>query len=348
MAGDYPDDTFTEADVLLALDQAGLKYVNKGPRYILSQCPTHEDKHPSAQIFKDDWFVDCRAGCGRYHITKAFPELRENRGNTNLSPSYDRKSSRSNRKDVQRMSERVYTQYDLMEEWLKMPMIPREHGDFKNMPLDHLDDMGWRWDASQNAYFIPYFNRPKDKIPFAQYRYLNGDVRFRFLKDAKPTMYGTWNLDPETPILFLVEGTSDAAVLDFCAVPWIAAPSAASGELVKLLAGWCSENGIQLVYAGDNDDAGDKLKDALASVMAFRTCQPPKQYKDWGDFFVAEGVDAVTARTNPELGIVTYEPTENDPQTQAVLDIFPGATVLPIERDVAPKRKGATHNQGSH
>jgi hypothetical protein len=78
-------------------------------------------------------------------------------------------------------------------------------------------------------------------------------------------------------------------VLDYCAVPWIALPSAASGELMKSMATYCKENGIELVYAGDNDDAGNKLREALDSVMPYRVKQPPTKYKDWGEFFEAEG-----------------------------------------------------------
>lgn len=350
--GDFPDDTFTENDVLACLESQGLKYKN-GSRYILSQCPTHEDAHPSVQIYKDDWFVNCHSGCGRYHITKAFPELREHRGDSaGRSQGNSAAPHRSRSAGKSQVTERVYTQYDLYKEWEKMPMIPREHGPFKGMELDHLDWLGWRWDASQNAYFIPYFNRPKDKIPFAQYRYLSGDVRFRFLKDAKPTMYGTWNLEAENSPLFLVEGTSDAAVMDYCAVPWIAAPSAASGELVRAMGHWCAENGIQIIYAGDNDEAGDKLKEALADVMPFRSKQPPKEYKDWGDFFVAKGAEAIIDWCAPELGLPQNVghalEEENDPQVQAVLEIFPGAEVLEVVKDVAPKRNGATDNRGSH
>lgn len=344
MSGDYPDDTFTENDVLACLESQGLKYKN-GSRYILSQCPTHEDKNPSVQIYKDDWFVNCHSGCGRYHITKAFPDLRpHNQGSGNTRGGFQQNT----RREVPKMTERHYETFDLMEEWKQMAEIPADHK-FKNMEIDQLNYMGWRWLPEQNAYFIPYFSRSKESIPFAQYRYLSGDVRFRFLKDAKPTIYGTWNLEPGQP-LFLVEGASDACVLDYCAVPWIAAPSAASGELVKQLAKWCLENDVQLIYAGDNDEAGDKLKEALREVMPFRSKQPPKKYKDWGDFFVAEGIDAVINWCGPELGYEPVEeaPKENDPQVQAVLEIFPGAEVLELVKDVAPGDKGATRNRGSH
>ena len=345
--GDFPDDTFTENDVISALEGQGLKFKN-GSRYILSQCPTHDDKNPSVQIYKDDWFVNCHSGCGRYHITKAYPELREQRS----AVSSNNNQARPVRKSRSQVSERKYETFDLMDDWKKMPEIPESH-EFKGIPVDELNSLGWRWLEEKNAYFIPYFSRSEETIPFAQYRYLSGDVRFRFLKDAKPTMYGTWNLDPSNSPLFLVEGASDAAVMQYVGIPWIAAPSAASGELVKAMAGWCSENDIRLVYAGDNDEAGDKLKAALSEVTAYRVKQPPKQYKDWGDFFVAEGFEKVHDYCVPELGLApAFEddaPNENDdPQVQAVLEMFPGAEQLEVVKDVAPKRKGATHNRGSH
>lgn len=291
MKGNYEPDNFTENDVLRCLDAAGLKY-KQGHRYILSQCPTHEDKHPSVQIYKDDWFVNCHAGCGRYHITKAFPELlpqRDGVARQNPAPA----------RTVKKAPPVKYQKFDQMEYWQSLPMIPRDHY-FKSIPLDVLDDLGWRWVAEKNSYYIPYFSRSKKSIPFSQLRHLTGERRFTFLKDAKPTMYGTWNLEPGEKI-FLVEGASDAAVLDHCCIPWIAAPSAASAELVKAMAVWSAENGVKIVYAGDRDAAGDKLKDALDEVTTYRVRQPREPYKDWGEMFEAEGEKSVINYCHSEL-----------------------------------------------
>lgn len=292
----YESDTFTEQEVISFLQNAGLHYKN-GQRYILAQCPTHDDKNPSVQIYKDDWFVNCHSNCGRYHITKAFPELRKNNPSVN---SFVRSQSLS--RPVEReahVTEHKYTQFNLMDEWLKMPLIPRNHV-FKGLPLDVLDSLGWRWNESKNSYFIPYFSRSKTTIPFAQWRHLSGERRFTFLKDAKPTLYGTWNLEPNMKI-FLVEGTSDFAVLDYCAVPCVAVPSAASGALVKSLAIFCVNNAIQLVYAGDNDAAGDKIREALEESIPYRLKQPPTKYKDWGEFFEKEGAIIVMEYCDEEL-----------------------------------------------
>jgi hypothetical protein len=199
-----------------------------------------------------------------------------------------------------------------------------------------LDDLGWRWDEANNRYFIPYFSRSQKTIPFAQWRNLKGEVRFNFWKDAKPTMYGTWNLTPNEPI-FLVEGCSDAAVMEFCAVPWIAAPSAASKELVKALATWCADNDVTIIYAGDNDKAGDALKQALIDGnFAYRRRQPREPYKDWGDMFEAEGLESIHEYCldwlNPK--VVVEKPVESveKPMTdiEHVQAVFPGAVQLKL------------------
>jgi hypothetical protein len=324
MGGNYASDNFTESDVMAQLERAGLRYRN-GTRYILSQCPLHEDQNASAQIYKDDWFVKCHAGCegGRFHITKAFPELRGG-SNSTREVAANRPSPKA--------TEVKYTPVNLMEMWAAMDEIPEDHY-FKGIPIEILNDLGWRYDAQHERYFIPYFSRSKKTIPFGQWRNLGHGPRFNFWKDAKPTMYGTWNLEPgET--LFLVEGCSDAAVLDFCAVPWIAAPSAASGELVKAMAAWCKENRVTIVYAGDNDEAGDKLKDALSSVMSYRVKQPRHPYKDWGEMFEAEGLESVQNYCFDELGIEPWQPPADIEAQKTLLekvqDVFPGAVELKI------------------
>jgi hypothetical protein len=340
MKGEFPDDTFTENDVLLCLESQNLHYKNSS-RYILSQCPTHEDTHPSVQIYKDDWFVNCHAGCGRYHITKAFPQLRENVGGTQGSHG----SQSTVRRQANPVNERKYTTYDLMEYWKSLPLIPRDH-QFKTIELETLDDLGWRWVAEYNQYFIPYFSRSKESIPFGQYRNLDPNKpRFIFLKDAKPTCYGTWNLEPDEKI-FIVEGASDAAVLDYCGVPWIALPSAASVELMKSMATFAIQNGIELVYAGDNDEAGDKLKDALDMTAPYRLKQPPKEYKDWGDFLVGAGRDAVVEYTHREL----YPKPINMTDTRipmGIRELWPDARVVYDGNDFTKKEEPVERKEQS-
>ena len=228
------------------------------------------------------------------------------------------------------MTQHQYKQFNQMEYWKSLPEIPRDH-QFKTIPLDTLDAMGWRWVAEKNSYYIPYFDMFKKNIPFSQLRHLSGERRFTFLKDARPIVYGLQNLDPSNSPIFVVEGSSDCAVLDYCAVPWLGMPSAASGELMRGLAHYCQKNGIQVVYAGDNDSAGDKLREALDDVMSYRVHQPPKKYKDWGDFLVAEGYDVVYKYLWDFIEPPKVEFSERElSDVEKVLKVFPGAKELEV------------------
>lgn len=326
--GDWPDDTFTENDVIRCLEARGLQYKN-GSRYILTQCPLHEDKNPSAQIYKDDWFVKCHAGCegGRFHIAKAFPSLRDSQkgwGATGVHTSRPKGVSKTT-------MTHNYKTYDQFEYWKTLPLIPRDHY-FKNLPLEVLDELGWRWVAEQNSYYIPYFNMSQTQIPFSQLRHLTGERRFTFLKDARPIAYGLWNLDNTK--LFLVEGASDAAVMQHCSVPWIAMPSAASKTICEGLAGYCKENGIQLVFAGDNDSAGEKLREALDGLIPYRVKQARTPYKDWGEMFEAEGIDSVRNYCFEELFPrqinIEKESKKTPTDLENIQKVFPGATQMEV------------------
>lgn len=230
-----------------------------------------------------------------------------------------------------------YKQFNEFDYWQSLPEIPRNH-EFKTIPLDVLDSLGWRWVEEKNSYYIPYFDRSETVVPFSQLRHLVGERRFTFLKDARPIVYGMQNLDPSNSPLFIVEGASDAAVLHYVAVPWIAMPSASSGALMQSLAKYCDQQGIELVYAGDNDEAGDKLREALEEVTSYRVKQPPKKYKDWGDFLVAEGFERVHDYCAEELGwepigeakLELPPPADEKTDVEKVLEVFPGATQLEI------------------
>lgn len=245
-----------------------------------------------------------------------------------------RENTRDTRQDAVRATPATkYKDFELYDEWTAMPPIPRDHV-FKTIPLSILDRLGWRWDAAKNAYYIPYFSETRQSLPFVQWRFLSGNIRFNFLREAKPTVYGKWNLTPGGTY-FLVEGTSDCAALEYCHVPWIGLPSASSGELVRGLAKWAVANHVRLVYAGDNDEAGNKLREALDEVMSYRTCQPPRGHKDWADFLSAEGIEAVTAYCRRVLGPMPRDfaiPDNWDDMTdvQKIQAVWPGAEELQI------------------
>lgn len=259
-------------------------------RTLVAQCLWHDERNPSMQVFEDGWTA-CYAGCERRHIGAAFAQFRD--------PNYQS----STHEPVRRLAietQPTYQTFDLAADHARLPLIPRDHS-FKGLPLEVLDDLGWRYDESKGGYFIPYFNRPRTKIPFAQWRHLSGPRRFTFLPGAKPTLYGKWNISVASR-LFLVEGTSDAAVLQHCMVPWVALPSASSGSILTAFAKHAQQLNIDLIYAGDNDEAGNALKRTLdKAAIAYRICQPPAKYKDWGDFFEAEGSDAVFSHCVPKL-----------------------------------------------
>lgn len=191
----------------------------------------------------------------------------------------------------------TYKTFDLMDEWQKLPGIP-VNLTIHTVPAEVLNDMGWRMDSSR--IFIPYFHASKETIPFAQWRHPKGDSRrFTMLKDAKPICYGMWNLD--NPKIFIVEGTSDCAVLEYAAVPYIGLPSAASKTLMQSLCQFLLKNGIQAVYAGDNDLAGGQLRDVLDEMMPYRVRQVPAPYKDWGEFLEKTDIDTVRDYAQAEL-----------------------------------------------
>lgn len=142
-------------------------------------------------------------------------------------------------------------------------------------------------------------------------------------------MYGTWNLEPGQPI-FLVEGTSDGMVLDYCAVPWIAIPSASQIELLKPFGQWCRENNVKVIYAGDRDDAGDGVKDALDGLVDFRTRQVRDPYKDWAEMFEAEGFESVQDYCLNWLQGPAQRQWAELSDLERVQSVFPGAKELKL------------------
>src|ERR1017187_10512649 len=110
----YDTSYITETAVRAVLDNAGLVWRDRG-RYLICQCPRHSDKNPSTQIFKDAWIVNCLAGCGRFGIQEAFPELADSNAITTLErrPKID--------------TPREYTTYDLVDTHKLLPLIPRDH-----------------------------------------------------------------------------------------------------------------------------------------------------------------------------------------------------------------------------
>lgn len=217
----------------------------------------------------------------------------------------------------------TYKTFDLMDEWQNLPGIP-VNLTIHTVPAEVLNDMGWRMDGSR--IFIPYFHASKETIPFAQWRHPKGDSRrFTMLKDAKPICYGMWNLD--NPKVFIVEGTSDCAVLEYAAVPYIGLPSAASKTLMQSLCIFAEKHGISLVYASDKDLAGDQLREVLDELLPYRVKQVPDPYKDWGEFL--EKTDIDTVRDYAQAELVSF-PSSSDHALTDVRKVWPEAIPLSI------------------
>lgn len=296
---------------------------------LTTQCVHHQEKNPSMEVFPDGWAV-CYASGERFHISHYFPELRDPawkpgqaapQAKITKMPTPAPIGTQENEKVA-----KIYRQYDLYPEWEKMDLIPRDH-QFKGLPLETLDELGWRWTdgvAGMGAgYFIPYFNGDRTAIPFAQVRHLSGSRRFTFLPEAEMTAYGKWNLYPGEKV-FVVEGPSDAAVLTACMVPAVAIPSASCHAMLQNLARYCLQYGIELVYAGDNDEAGEKLRESIDDVIPYRRCQPPLPHKDWGDYIVAEGIGKTAAKLLRE-----YQVKQMEPMLALVNEEFPKPAYVP-------------------
>lgn len=271
------------------------------------------------QVFPDGWCL-CHSCSERFHISYYFDEFKD----PDFKPKQQQPKLRVMAHSpvpvaTESTAKPEYTKYELFPLWESLPELPRTF-DLKGIPIEVLDNLGWRWtDGVQGmgaGVFIPYFNHARTSVPFAQVRHITGDRRFTMLPGAEMTLYGKWNLHPGEK-LFIVEGCSDAAVLDYACVPWVAIPSAAGGAMIANLAKYALKTGINLIYAGDNDEAGDKLKKALDEVAPYRVCQPPEEYKDWGDFLVGTDIGTVTEYCWNEL----REP-ELPPMQRLAMDVF--------------------------
>lgn len=260
-------------------------------RYWLIRCPRHEDRTPSAQCFKNDGFIECHAGCGRFHIN----EVAKERGDPLPMPS-----KYSHNSNVEASNSRPEPKHD------DKPVI----GDFTSIwvdlaPLDNdfilkgvagleLNKRGWRKYNGETGLppgiFIPYFNTNRDRVVFYQVRHLEGERRFSFAPGITPVCYGQEMLPHCKQYLLITEGSRDSVILGMVGVPAIALPSASSDKLLEKICSYCTKMGIMLVWAGDRDEAGDALLKKLSyPALDYRT----PVGKDVGEFFEQKGLQAV-------------------------------------------------------
>lgn len=272
------------------LERLDLNPSDRG-HYWLIRCPRHEDRQPSAQCYKDDGFISCNAGCGRFHIN----EVARERGHplpmqTKHSPQshVEAPQGRSKPKDDNKVVVGNFT--DL---WLDLEPLDANI-EVKGVPAIELNKRGWRkWSGGSGVgagIFIPYFDTTKTVVRFWQVRHSGGDRRFSFAPGITPICYGMEMLPYCKDYLCFTEGSRDSVILGMAGVPAIALPSASSDKMLKGIADYCWKKGLQLVAVGDRDDAGEKLLAKLpVGAWDFRT----PVGKDVGDFYEEKGIEAV-------------------------------------------------------
>lgn len=302
-------ETHTLEDVITMLNKHNFKQ-HKSGQSVLAQCPKHTGGDLNCQISigdNDRAYAYCYSHCQGYWLDEVFPEMRQE--------EYKDYGKMDVRLQAITPREKEYTTVNLFPMWQTLLPLPPSPRVFPELSNDELNALGWRRIANGEhglgtGIFIPYWNErfkprtllPADTyLPFGQTRHQQGERRFSFAKDLKPTLYGKWSIteimvEPkgQRPPLLLVEGTHDAVVLMSIGVPAIAVPSASSKELVEGLAKFCKEQEIPIIFSGDNDEAGMKIADELGeNNVEYLMVQPPKPHKDWGEFAEAQGLDAV-------------------------------------------------------
>lgn len=330
-----------------ALDMHGYKHKRSGGT-ILSQCPRHDGGDLNCQV-DSNGYCFCYSHCQGYWLDEVFEELKDEKykkGEPMTKEKLDKFDEDPKRKEVKK-----YVIRDYKNVWEKLPKISTKLTEpLKGvLPLSTLDDLGWRWIENGpyglgTGVFIPYWGGDFDvsheesvypeRLPFCQVRHLDGPIRFNFPKDAEPKLYGSWMLsmakEDNLPI-FLCEGTSDWVTLWEVCVPAVALPSSSATDMLTRVAQWCEDNGVAIVYAGDNDNAGDKLRQALDDgSFSYKMCQPPSKYNDWTDFLIAEGAEAVLEVVKPFTSLAdSPEPPKTG--VDAVLEVFPDAVQLELK-----------------
>lgn len=279
-----------EEKVEAYLEKLDLNPSDRG-HYWLIRCPRHEDRQPSAQCYKDDGFINCNAGCGRFHIN----EVARERGDP--LPMQTEHGAHSHREAQERPSkpkkeEKVVTG-NFTELWLDLEPLSA-NTEVKGVPAIELNKRGWRkWSGGSGVragIFIPYFDTTKTVVRFWQVRHTEGERRFTFAPGITPICYGMEMLPKCRQYLCFTEGSRDSVILGMAGVPAIALPSASSDKLLNGIADYCLKRQLTLVAVGDRDEAGEKLLAKLPiGALDFRT----PIGKDVGEFYEQEGLEAV-------------------------------------------------------
>lgn len=280
----------SEEKVEAYLEKLDLNPSDRG-HYWLIRCPRHEDRQPSAQCYKDDGFINCNAGCGRFHINEV---ARERGDPLPMQTKYGAHShgEAQERPSKPKKEEKVVTG-NFTDLWLDLEPLSANI-EVKGVPAIELNKRGWRkWSGGSGVgagIFIPYFDTTKTVVRFWQVRHTEGERRFTFAPGITPICYGMEMLPKCQQYLCFTEGSRDSVILGMAGVPAIALPSASSDKLLNGIADYCLKRQLTLVAVGDRDEAGEKLLAKLPiGALDFRT----PVGKDVGDFYEQEGLEAV-------------------------------------------------------
>lgn len=277
-----------EGKVEAYLEKLDLNPSDRG-RYWLIRCPRHEDRSPSAQCFKDDGFVECHAGCGRFNIN----EVAKERGDPPVVPFSRGVGYHTGTVERKPEKEEKVVTGDFTEMWLGLDPLDNDL-DVKGVSGLELNKRGWRKFPGNGALrpgiFIPYFDTTRQFVPFYQIRHLEGERRFTFAPGITPICYGFEQLPRCKKYLCFTEGSRDSVILGMVGVPAIALPSASSNKLMEKLMAYCRRNHLRPVAICDRDEAGESLiAECGCPILDFRS----PVGKDVGDFFEKEGLEAV-------------------------------------------------------
>lgn len=337
---------YTIDDITHCLDVRSIKW----KRYkdgVQCGCPLHDGQDPNCIITPDDEGNPrgyCFSHCGFFWPDEAFPELK--------GEPFDAEKYREEHKlklgikheQVRKVKEIP----ELQELWREAMPLPPERI-FPELPNSELENLGWKWVDSApfgmgTGVLIPYWTSDYDGDPekgtigFCQVRHLSGNVRFSFPKGMSPTLYGKWVLRelaelPESEReVYLVEGCSDWCVLNCCALPCVAVPSSSNKDLVKELGTFCTKHKIRIIYCGDNDEAGNRVRTVLDDMgVPYRTRTAPHPYKDARSYAGAKGL-AEAGRYFGGRPVRQADKKASEiplkEQEQMILDMFPSAEVL--------------------
>lgn len=273
-----------------------LNPIDRG-NYWLIKCPRHEDRQPSAQCFKNDGFIQCHAGCGRFHINEVCRER-------NMQLAMPTKSTHERSVEAQEgppkpKKEETIVRGDFTSFWLDLEPLSNDI-EVKGVSGLELNKRGWRKFDGGNGLapgiFIPYFDATRQFVPFYQIRHLEGERRFTFAPGITPICYGLEQLQYCKEYLCFTEGSRDSVILGMAGVPAIALPSASSSKLLDGLCGYCTKHDLLLVCVGDRDEAGDKLLSNLkCGALDYRT----PVGKDVGEFLEQKGLESVKEYYRP-------------------------------------------------